>query len=147
MRESGQSLTEYVLILVLVAIVVFLVMFLVGDVQTRHVFDAKVDEQPSLIVGNVQSVETESVMHPNPVLFVDVPGSTSSGLMDHPRSWNLEGCIEVRLPKTAKHLYAATPVPSEIAGLINIQMPIPGGSVINICAPGGISTQIFLWID
>ena len=135
------------LIAFLLLVILIMVIFIIEKAYAVSKFDNAFDNKSLTINALETSTRGGLTVHPLSSKTFDVPGVNGSGLGRYPRSWNLQGCITVQVPDDKKVLYAAVPLPQDEADKINIQTPIPGGSVMNICGPSWISTEIYLWTE
>ncbi len=148
-KEKGQGLLEYLIILLLVALVTIIGMSIVEFRLETNRFDRSFAADRNLINAATIFVDTDSLSHPAATKPIVVP-SGGDNLFINPRSWKLSGCLEMRVMPKMTILHAAVPLAEETADLVNlvtIQMPIPGGQVINICGPEGVTLQIVLWYE
>ncbi|KKS94628.1 MAG: hypothetical protein UW68_C0001G0016 [Candidatus Collierbacteria bacterium GW2011_GWB1_44_6] len=145
--QKGQSLATYSAILLLVAIVVVLGLYVYVDIVERSNFKKAIDSGSITIIAEGASLHGGVVTHPSSVDPFDVPSVDASGIISYPRAWTLSGCISVAVPNDKGTLYAAVPLPQEMADKIQIQTPITGGEMVNICGPEWLPTEIYLWVE
>ncbi|KKT42849.1 MAG: hypothetical protein UW64_C0015G0004 [Microgenomates group bacterium GW2011_GWC1_44_37] len=146
MKEKGQGLVEYAVILVMIAIVVVAALLFLGPIIEKG-FNSDFDNKNIIVPSNDIPAHAKEIAHPKPIDAVDVPMGISDYLLEQPRSYSIShlSCLYVWLPEGASFLYAAAPVQLETATSIYIQMPIVGSRLVTICAAEGISTEIYLW--
>ena len=148
MKEKGQGLGEYVVILFFVCVVVmFLLLMSYGP---RGRFDMAIDSGEIVLVGS--EIRLGEVGHP---LHSNIESSKvvnfwldDLGLDDHsyPRKFFVTECVNIYLPEKMSVVFAATPVTAEVAELIDVQVPLQPGGYIQVCVPDELSeVPVYLW--
>ncbi len=144
--ESGQSLAEYVLILVLLAIIVILVLGLIAGYQTEKNFEKAIDNGDIVLVGNpILPGQVGNPLHTE-IDSADVP-SRGIEIDSYPGKFLVTGCENFLILGTqATSVYVATPVPTEVANMIVMSVPLRPGGYVQVCVPDELSdVPIFLW--
>ena len=145
-KESGQGLVEYALILVLICIVVIAVLMSIRVPRDRFV--------DALDAGTVQIIGTQIALgesgHPQPVdpeiKVVNYPLGPSTSLENYPQKYLVTGCMNLYMTEADTQLYAATPVIEDVALFIDIQAPANSGGYVQICVPDGLTdVPVYLW--
>ena len=145
-KESGQGLVEYALILVLVTVVVMAVLILI---QAPFVeFDQAIDNGEIVLVGNEISLGMTGNPRYSEVKSSDVRSTFggSTVLESHPRKFVITGCENLYLLLEATVVYAATPIGEGIPSLISIQTPLQSGGYVQVCVPDELKdVPVYLW--
>jgi hypothetical protein len=143
--ESGQSLVAYVLILVLLTIIVICVLGLIADYQIREDFKKAIDNGNIVLFGNrILPGQVGNPLHTE-IDSADVP-SKASEISSYPGKFLVTGCGNFLLGTQATSVYAATPVPTEVASMVVILVPLQPGGYVQVCVPDELTdVPIFLW--
>ena len=143
--ESGQSLVEYMLILVLLAIIVICVCALIVDYQTQVDFKKAFETGDIVLVGNqILLGQVGNPLHTD--IESTVVPSRGTEIYPFPVKFLVTGCGNFLLGIQATSVYVATPIPSEVANMIVISVPLRPEGYVQVCVPDELrDIPIFLW--